>query len=818
MKGVSNRQWLLLAAAILVSLPAMAARESDVANTRHNLSVSGTGTVKAVSQDEVCVFCHTPHGARLVSGHATPLWNRSFSTGTYVMYNSTSVQATIDANPGGASKLCLSCHDGTLAIGTLANAPGPGGLGGSVSMSGTGAGGVMPSGSGASTGFTRNLGQNLTNDHPISFRYDTALASSDGELLNPAVAGDHLGTRNHSAGLRPIVPLIQDQAGTGDAKVQCTSCHDPHIKDTAVAYSIKFLRLNRFQRTSEPLATFTQGNDIVCLACHRKEGWTDSAHAKSGVANETYTSAAASLREFPANIQVWEAACLNCHDTHTVQGARRLLREGTDSLVSPKSGGDSAIEETCYQCHTTAAASILSSAGNNVPDIRTEFVSVRRMPITSTDQQAGSEVHDISNADFSETQTLLGKTVTNRHVECTDCHNPHRVMKNRLFNGTGATTSGTHDHSASHTNIASGVLRGSWGVEPVYGSESFFVLPTSYTVKKGDGGLGASTTVTASHVTREYQICLKCHSDYGYNDNNTYPTGNRPNLGASGGGTPSGTNGLTQYTNQAREFQAPAGHQGEGQSRGTVGGAHADFNNLNHRSWHPVMAKTDRTLTARGGMSTAFFESPWDGSSDVGDQTMYCSDCHGGVSTTPSSVPATSPWGPHGSGKDFILRGDWDNETGTGQSDDLCFKCHDYTRYASADEGQGFTSGFSGSRDGNLHGTHNKRIGRVECSWCHIALPHGWKNKAFLVNLNDIGPEAGQSAGTGFNMDASGDSYTQQPYYIQAKNKIINFKASGNWEDSDCGDRTGRTAMIGAGGNTSGGGKNWMTNVCSNPP
>lgn len=808
MKGVSNRQWLLLVTAILVSLPAVAARESDVANTRHNLSASGTGTVKAVSQDEVCVFCHTPHGAKLVSGQATPLWNRSFNTGTYVMYNSTSFQATIDANPGGASKLCLSCHDGTLAIGTLANAPGPG-LGGAVSMTGTGAGGVMPSGSGASTGFTRNLGLNLTNDHPISFKYDAALASSDGELIDPDVAGDHLGTRNHSAGLRPIVPLIQDQAGVGNAKLQCTSCHDPHIKDNAVSYSIKFLRLNRFQRTSEPLATFTQATDIVCLACHKKQGWTDSAHAKSGVANETYTSAAASLREFPSGIQVWEAACLNCHDTHTVQGARRLLREGTDSLGSPKSGGGSAIEETCYQCHTTAAASVLTT-NTQVPNIKTEFLSVRRMPITSTDQQAGSEVHDISNADFSETQTLLGKTVTNRHVECTDCHNPHRVMKNRLFNGTGATTAGTHDHAAPHTNIASGVLRGSWGVEPVYGSESFFVLPTSYIVKKGDGGNGASTVVTASHVTREYQICLKCHSDYGYNDNNTYPTGDRPNLGASGGGTPSGTNGLTQYTNQAREFQAPAGHQGDGQTRGTLGGAHADFNSLNHRSWHPVMNNTNRTYASNNN-----WLSPWNGAR--GTQTMYCSDCHGGVSADGTSVPTAGVWGPHGSSKNFLLRGDWDNETGTGQQDDLCFKCHSYSSYIGTG---GSTTGFSTGGD-DLHALHRGHLSRMECTWCHIALPHGWKNKAFLVNLNDIGPEAGRAAGTGYNQNGNNDAYTQQPYYMEAKLKIINFKASGNWNENDCGNRSGRTAMVASadgGGNNTEVAKTWMTEVCSSPP
>ena len=40
-----------------------AERISDVRNTVHNFSVTGPGAVRAVSEDEVCVFCHTPHGA-----------------------------------------------------------------------------------------------------------------------------------------------------------------------------------------------------------------------------------------------------------------------------------------------------------------------------------------------------------------------------------------------------------------------------------------------------------------------------------------------------------------------------------------------------------------------------------------------------------------------------------------------------------------------------------------------------------------------------------------------------------------------------------
>ena len=78
----------------------------------------------------------------------------------------------------------------------------------------------------------------------------------------------------------------------------------------------------------------------------------------------------------------------------------------------------------------------------------------------------------------------------NRHVECTDCHNPHRVMRNSRFNSTGSDTERTHTHvtGAPHSNVASGALRGTWGVEPRYSGAEFLSLPFQYDVKSGDAG------------------------------------------------------------------------------------------------------------------------------------------------------------------------------------------------------------------------------------------------------------------------------------------------------------------------------------------
>ena len=80
---------------------------------------------------------------------------------------------------------------------------------------------------------------------------------------------------------------------------------------------------------------------------------------------------------------------------------------------------------------------------------------------------------------MTEPRAQLGRgNPVNRHAECTDCHNPHRVMRNSSFNGIGDPGLSAHEHGPGHTNIASGVLRGSWGVEPVYGDSAFLALPT----------------------------------------------------------------------------------------------------------------------------------------------------------------------------------------------------------------------------------------------------------------------------------------------------------------------------------------------------
>jgi hypothetical protein len=905
-----------------------AAKISDVRNTKHNFSAliepAGVNRVAhATSESQICAFCHTPHGA--TPEQKAPIWNRQLSQATYIPYTSTSIDATDLGQPGGKSKLCLSCHDGTIALGTVNVLNRTTHLDEPVPFTGTSNSppGTIREGLGATTGFTRRIGTDLTNDHPISFTYDSAQAARDGELYNPVVPYERVYERTRISAPDPAqpampqgnyLPLERDASGAGP-KVECISCHDPHIRSDVPGENIKFLRANRFQAAAPDVNNTFDGNrDVICLACHEKAGWANSAHANPAVGDERYTDAAADLREFPRDTRVWQAACLNCHDPHTVQGARRILREGTDGPLQTdpatggqyKQGGNPAVEQVCYACHGDPAAGPPTAQtlqgqinpSNNtafeVPDVKTDFTTMRsHMPISSTDQLSGQEIHSIGTGnpntqgggqlgmDFIESRDNLGLVggTFNRHAECTDCHNPHRLTKKRLFydNNSAPDAAGTHlrEPGAPVTNIASGVLRGIWGVEPTtWGSTAFGSDPLTFDVKRGDPGAGGNTDVSATYLTREYQLCMKCHSNYAYGST-------PPPLGYTSGLTPAGTNALLTYTNQGMEYQSPPTHRGEGtpadlSPTGAYDGGAActnttndgngtplvitgrldpqgnctDYVNDNHRSWHPVIRETGRTPAVRNAAADDW-RPPFN--TGVGIQTMYCTDCHGSRTDGNTIVPVNGengyPWGPHGSNENFLLKGSWSDQTGENTvnfaneadpSNGLCFRCHDPKQYARtaispcgpnsgnctpADPAV-LASGFRRQVGGggclqflgiNLHIGHASVVNNFRCTYCHVAVPHGWKNKVFLANLNDIGLEAGLPPGTqvrytGFAPSGTG-RYYQGPYNNGAALKVRKFARSGEWLDVNCG-------SAGTPGNNVAG-VNWMNNSsesCVNMP
>jgi hypothetical protein len=320
------------------------------------------------------------------------------------------------------------------------------------------------------------------------------------------------------------------------------------------------------------------------------------------------------------------------------------------------------------------------------------------------------------------------------------------------------------------------------------------------------------------------------------------------------------------------EYQSPIDHKAEGTS-GSPTGAYAgvatctnttfdgngtplvitgwldpdgncsDYVNDNHRSWHPVMRETGRTAAIRNA-SADDWRPPFNAA--VGTQTMYCTDCHGsrtdGNTIVPNGGENGSPWGPHGSNENFLLKGSWSDQTGENttnlaadgadSSNGLCFRCHDPNQYVRTAAGPApnpsvLPSGFRRAVGGggclqfmglNLHVGHAGQVNNFRCTYCHVAIPHGWKNKVFLANLNDVGLEAGLPAGTqvrytGFTPSGTG-RYYQGPYYNGAALKVRKFARSGEWLDVNCGS---------AGGPLGNGvaGVNWMNNSsesCVNMP
>ena len=99
----------------------------SIANTRHNLTQSfladraGIMNIARNDYGEVCVYCHTPHGASTLS--TAPLWNRTMNTGLYQVYDKIRTLNQPIGQPGVNSLTCLSCHDGTIAIDSVINMP-----------------------------------------------------------------------------------------------------------------------------------------------------------------------------------------------------------------------------------------------------------------------------------------------------------------------------------------------------------------------------------------------------------------------------------------------------------------------------------------------------------------------------------------------------------------------------------------------------------------------------------------------------------------------------------------------------------------------
>ncbi|HRX85747.1 MAG TPA: cytochrome c3 family protein [Phycisphaerae bacterium] len=453
--------------------------QQRVAQTAHNLSVSGRGNVHAADESQVCIFCHAPHHTSGVR----PLWNRELPATSYTIYSS----STLDARPGqptGSSKLCLSCHDGTIALGSVLSRADR------IRMVG---GDFLPAG-------LSNLGTDLSDDHPISFHYTSGLAASDAQLESPA-------------SLPPEVQLDPD------GQLQCTACHDAH--------SNKF---GKFLVTSDEYGA-------LCTACHRMNGWFLSTHRTANAPMPAVASA-----DWPYGTMA-QNACRSCHRAHTAGGRERLLifeEEEQNCLVchdgqtasnilaeidklsahDPRRelGAHDPVEEfqgarahaECADCHNPHAVSN-QPPGSRVDRLGETLAFVRGVTIGGTPIERANYEYQIclrchGDAPVPTPRTLQRQAQTSNlrlkfspsnpsfHPVVSSSPSPDTVsLVPGLANGSRITCTDCHNNDA-------GTNAGGSGPAGPHGSIYDYLLERNYTV-----------TDNNDESAFEYALCYKCH-------------------------------------------------------------------------------------------------------------------------------------------------------------------------------------------------------------------------------------------------------------------------------------------------------------------
>jgi len=374
---------------VFLALVPPAGAKEGIINTRHNLSATGPGEIKALPGadplNRICIFCHTPHNA----APKTPLWNKSIDPVSYVLYTSTTMGAT-PSQPTGPSRLCLSCHDGTLAVGAVLRP----------------VGGIATTGQ-IAPGRTSYLGVVLSGDHPFSFSYYESITNS-------------------LAGLSPTAPA--DLPFYSNGFIHCSTCHDAHED----AYK----SLDKDGRLTGKFLVAGNRYSALCVKCHSViDGWASSTHKMATNLRSLSGALPVPPKKWPTWNTVAEWGCESCHTSHSAAGQQRLLHYPEE-------------EKNCFLCHDGNVALI---------NIKGQFQKMSTHPVGLT-----TGIHDPK-----EDPAII----TGRHVECSDCHNPHAANGN-----------------TAAAPFVSGKLDKVSGVD--------------------------ANRVGVVRAINEYEICFKCHADW----------------------------------------------------------------------------------------------------------------------------------------------------------------------------------------------------------------------------------------------------------------------------------------------------------------
>ena len=265
----------------------------------HNLGPTSKSPIVGARPDS-CSYCHAPH-----SGLNTGLWNQKLTTQAYTTYSSdTQTNKTTQPLLGSDSNQCLSCHDGTVAVGST-----------------VAYGQVTTFGSMYSSDV---FGSNMQPSHPFSL----VLPLKDNIDLVATLAAS-----GKSADPTGSIKLI-------NGNIECTSCHNPHVQ--------------AIDKVSQNFLVMNSAGGQMCLACHdptRTIGsqvnpiadWSTSAHALS-------TSQISPTAQLGSYSTVAADACISCHAVHNAASTSRLLRGQN--------------EQDCISCHNGANVSPMAPYAN----------------------------------------------------------------------------------------------------------------------------------------------------------------------------------------------------------------------------------------------------------------------------------------------------------------------------------------------------------------------------------------------------------------------------------------------------------------------
>ncbi len=243
----------------------------DFAGANGLWGFAGTANTQPVGE---CTFCHTPHHAL----STTLLWNHAYSGSTY-QWDVTSTTAGTqyptfsDTTYNGPTAKCLSCHDGTVAIGQVnwfESGFGDVNSGVSPIILNTGtAGGLSLSTTGLGT---PQQATSLSGVHPVAMPYPyggvantyngvtTGAEFYPGQWQQPPQGNVRLWQQNgntislgYNGSTGVTSPTLAANAG-----IECTSCHDVHNKLTKEGPHLLVGQL------------YGDGPTYLCNMCHVK--------------------------------------------------------------------------------------------------------------------------------------------------------------------------------------------------------------------------------------------------------------------------------------------------------------------------------------------------------------------------------------------------------------------------------------------------------------------------------------------------------------------------------------------------------------------